>query len=171
MRKIKLHIATSLDGKIARQDGTIDWLPDPAAEDYGFQSFYDAVDTILMGYKTYQVCLDFGEWYYQGKSTYVFSRDPAKPIVPEAQLISQQPVDFVRTLKEQPGQDIWLVGGGEIISLLHDAGLIDEYIIACIPLILGEGIALFPAIRKQENLTLTHHTVFPNGVVLLYFRK
>ncbi len=171
MRNLTLYIAASLDGKIARRDGGLDWLPDPTAEDYGYQAFYDAIDTTLMGYKTYQVCLGFGEWHYQGKTTYVFSRDASKSCVPEAQLVAEDPVAFVRHLKEEPGKDIWLVGGGQLVTLLHDAGLIDTYILALIPVILGDGIELFPGVKAQANLRLAEHRVFPNGAVMLYLEK
>jgi dihydrofolate reductase len=171
MRKIKLYIANSLDGKIARKDDRIDWLPSPTGDDYGYKEFYSSIDTTLMGYRTYEVCLKLGDWYYKNKTNYVFSRDPSKKIIPEARLVSENPVQFVKRLKESPGKDIWLIGGGEIITLLHDAGLIDEYIIAYIPLILGEGIELFPNVKNQENLKLVKHQVYPNGVVLLYLEK
>jgi dihydrofolate reductase len=71
--------------------------------------------------------------------------------VPEAQLVAEDPVAFVRSLKEGPGKDIWLVGGGEIVTLLHDAGLIDAYILALIPVILGDGIELFPAVKARPT--------------------
>jgi dihydrofolate reductase len=171
MRKVKLYIAASLDGKIARKNGAIDWLPDPTAEDYGYQQFYDSIGIALMGYKTYEICLQFGEWPYKGNSTYVFSRDASKTVLPEANLITQNPIDFVKQLREQDGKDIWLVGGGEIIALLHDAGLIDEYILALIPVILGEGIELFPGVKQQQNLRLTQHKVFSSGAVMLYLEK
>lgn len=171
MRKLKLYIATSLDGKIARKDGSIDWLPSLTEEDYGYQEFYNSIDTVLMGYKTYEVCLGFGEWYYKDKTSYIFSRDLQKNCIPQAQLIMQNPARFAEELKSTTGKDIWLVGGGEIITLLHDAGLIDEYIIAFIPLILGEGIELFPGITRQENLHLARHNVYKNGVTLMYLEK
>lgn len=168
MRKLKLYIATSLDGKIARKDGNLDWLPDLSSEDYGFDRFMAGIDTTLMGYRTYQVCLGFGDWPYKDKNTYAFTRDPSKSCIPEVSLVSQNPVDFVKELKAKPGKDIWLIGGGEINSLLHNAGLIDEYIIAYIPVILGEGIDLFPNIKNQVNLKLAQHKVFSNGSVLLF---
>ena len=77
----------------------------------------------------------------------------------------------MQKLKHTEGKDIWLLGGGEIISLLHDSGLIDEYILAYIPVILGEGIELFPGIKQQRNLHLQRHQVYPNGVSLFYFEK
>src|SRR5689334_15191007 len=119
MRKLILYIAASLDGKLARKDDSIDWLPDPASEDYGYESFYNAIDTVLMGYRTYEVCLGFGEWHYKGKSAVVFSRNAAKSVVPEAQLVTADLVAFVKELKTKPGKDIWLIGGGEIIAVLH----------------------------------------------------
>ncbi len=172
MRKLKLYIATTLDNKIARKDGAIDWLPDPnAGEDYGYQDFLATVDTLLMGYKTYEICVGFGEWPYPDKKTYVFTRDHSKTAIPEAKVVNQDPVTFVQDLLNQNGKDIWLIGGGEIITLLHDAGLIDVYILALIPIILGNGIALFPEVQKQENLILEKQQVYPNGVVMLYFSK
>ena len=171
VRKVILYIATSLDGKIARPDGALDWLPDPAADDYGYQAFYDSVDTILLGFKTYEICLSFGDWPYPGKTTFVFSRDASKTTLSEAQLVTDDPVNFVGQLKQQPGKDLWLVGGGEIVALFHEAGLIDSYILAFIPIVLGEGIELFPNIRRQAALKLTNHVVYPNGLVLMYLDK
>lgn len=171
MRKLKLYIATSLDSKISRPDGTIDWLPDPTAEDYGYQEFLASVDTLVMGFKTYEICRSFGQWPYPNHSNYVFTRNAAKTTVPEAKPVTENPADFIKDLLRKPGKDIWLMGGGEIIALLHDAGLIDEYIIAYIPVILGEGIELFPGIRAQVNLQLIKHSVYKNGVVILYLAK
>lgn len=171
MRQLKLYIATSLDGKIARPDGAIDWLPDPAAEDYGYQEFLTAVDTLVMGFKTYEICRSFGEWPFPHHTTYVFTRDAGKATGPTVSLVTEDPVAFIHELRQKPGKDIWLMGGGEIIALLHDAGLIDEYIIAYIPVVLGAGIELFPGIRHQQNLRLTKHRIYGNGVVLLYLVK
>lgn len=172
MRKVKLYIAASFDGKIARPDGAIDWLPSPTAEDYGYDPFYNSIDTIVMGYATYEVCLSFdGKWPYNGKKSYVFTRSATKPILEVAERVTESPADFVRKLKEQEGGDIWLLGGGQINTLLHDAGLIDEYIIAYIPVLLGEGIELFPDIKKQVNLSITQHKVYDSGIAMFYFSQ
>ena len=171
MRKVKLYIACSLDGKIARLNGAIDWLPDPSEQDYGYNEFYNSLDATIMGFKTYEVCRAFGEWVYPDKKTYVFSRSADRKLVPEAQLVTDDPVAFVNNLKIQSGKDIWVVGGGQIISRLHDEGLIDQYVIAIIPVILGEGLELFPAIRVQANLSLEKHIVYANGVALFYYSR
>lgn len=171
MAELKLYIACSLDGKIARADDGIDWLPDIAEEDYGYKEFYDSVDTVIMGYKTYEVCLQLGEWYYKDKISYVFSRNPQKNILPEAELVTDDITTFVAGLKQKGEKDIWLVGGGQIISALHNAGLIDEYIIAIIPIVLGEGVPLFPNVKWEQKLKLGYNKVYKNGVVLLYYKK
>lgn len=80
MKKTKLFIATSIDGYIARKDGTLDWLdaiPNPDQLDYGYYAFYETVDTILMGRKTYEEVLGFGvDWPYPDCKTYVVSSNP-----------------------------------------------------------------------------------------------
>ncbi len=171
MRKLKLYIAASLDGKIARRNHAIDWLPPLEEYDYGYAEFMETIDAIVMGYKTYEVCMNLGEWAYKDKLSCVFSRQTDRKLLPEAQLITEDPVVFIKQLKQTEGKDIWLLGGGEIISLLHNAGLIDAYILAYIPVILGEGIELFPEVKKQENLKLEKHEIYENGVALFYFRK
>lgn len=171
MRKLKLYIATSLDGKIARPNHEIRWLPPLEEYDYGYAEFMESIDVIVMGFKTYEVCINLGEWPYKDKTSYVFSRHSERTLIPEAQLVTEDPVKFVQAIKETEGKDIWLLGGGEIISLLHNAGLIDEYILAHIPVILGEGIALFPKLNRQENLKLARHHVYENGVGLFYYEK
>src|SRR5204863_395156 len=79
--------------------------------------------------------------------------------------------DLENQMKAETGKDIWLIGGGEIITLMHEAGLIDEYIIAYVPVILGEGIELFPKVKTQLNLALTRHEAFKSGIVMLYLEK
>lgn len=167
---MKLYIATSLDGKIARDDHGLDWLPEEHEDDYGYNALMNATDVLLMGYTTYDVCIGLGDWPYKGKTTYVFTSDAAKPATNDVILTTEDPVAFTKRLKEQAGQDIWLVGGGEINRLLHDAGLIDEYIIAIIPVVLGKGIELFPNIKREQALQLSKHKVYDSGLALMYYR-
>ena len=74
MRKIILYIACSLDGYIARSDGSVDWLF--TDQDYGYTGFLGSVDTVVMGRKTYDQVLTFGPYPYSGKTGYVVSRSP-----------------------------------------------------------------------------------------------
>ena len=77
MPRIKLYIATSLDGFIARENGSIDWLTkyeNNPETDYGYSEFYASIGKVLMGRKTYEQALGFGEWPYREKKSYVFTR-------------------------------------------------------------------------------------------------
>lgn len=173
MRKLILYIATSLDGKIAAENDSLDWLPgiEEGNDDYGYSDMYDSVDTLIMGYRTYEICRGLGEWPYAGKKVYVFTRDSSKPCIDEIELITEDPVQFTKKLLKKQGKNIWLIGGGEINRQMHDAGLIDEYIITIVPHILGKGIELFPGITKESKLKLTQHKTYDNGLIILYYNK
>lgn len=133
MRPLKLYIATSLDGYIATADGSVEWLDayQSDEEDYGYHRFYDSVDTLLMGGNTYRAILGFGcDWPYAGKQTWVLSRSIQAATSGQFGIISRDTLTFVRQLKSlETGKDIWLVGGGEIISLLLAENLIDEMLL------------------------------------------
>ncbi len=77
MRKMILLITCSLDGFIAKDNGSIDWLV--GNEDYDFAPFFNEIDTVLMGFTTYKQVLTFGNWPYEGKECYVFSRNYTNP--------------------------------------------------------------------------------------------
>lgn len=173
MREIILYIATSLDGKIAGTDHSLDWLPQPGEDnnDYGYSEMYDSIDTVLMGYTTYEISMGFGDWPYKGKTAYVFTMDKNKPCVDEASLITESPVDFCKTLKQDAGKNIWLIGGGSINRQLHDAGLIDKYIITIVPHILGNGIEMFPGISTEVKLELYKQQTYDNGLAMMYYKK
>ncbi len=172
MGQIKLYIACSIDGKIARKDGSVDWLPEPEnGEDYGYGEFYSSIDSLIMGYGTYETCISLGDWPYKGKASFVYSRDGSKKVIDDAQLITHNPIAHAHQLKENTDGDIWLVGGGNLIQQFHDAGLIDEYIIAFIPVILGAGIELFPNLQKEEKLTLVRHRIYQDGLALMEYKK
>ena len=141
MRKLKLYAAASLDGFIAGPRGEIDWLD--VAGDYGYAEFYESIDTTLMGSLTYRVALSVPEFPYPDKTNYVFTRSPSQPDTEHVRFVSGDISGFVRSLKEEPGEGIWLVGGGQINTVMLNAGLIDEVSLTLFPLVLGHGIPLF----------------------------
>ncbi|GAA4451206.1 dihydrofolate reductase family protein [Nibrella saemangeumensis] len=163
MRKLILFIATSLDGYIARTNGEVDWLL--ADEDFGYEEFYQSVDTVLLGNRTYEQVLTFGEYPYQDKTSYVFTRNTSRAQQEWVAFVSEDIIDFTRMLKEQPGGNIWLVGGANVIHPLQKAGLIDEYILFIHPTILGCGIPLFKPHTRQTELKLTSTKIYPPGLV------
>lgn len=175
MRQLILYIATSLDGKIARSDGSVDWLaqlPNPTHDDYGYADFYARVDTTLQGYTTYRQTLDFeGDFPYPDTTNYVFTRQADKEDTEHVRFIANDIVSFVRQLKEKVGQDIWLIGGGQINTVLLDANLIDTMQIFVMPIVLGSGIPLFAPTAKEAQLTLTETKCYDSGVVELVYQR
>ncbi|WP_080236486.1 dihydrofolate reductase family protein [Spirosoma rigui] len=173
MRKLSLYIATSLDGFIARSDGRVDWLdavPNADQLDYGYGAFIASIDTTLMGNTTYQTVLDFGgEFPYQDQTNYVFSRS-AQANAPYVQHVSEDPANFVRQLKQTDGRGIWLVGGGQLNTVLLNAGLIDELIITVAPIILGTGIPLFGPTPIETACVRTRTESFETGFVQSTYR-
>jgi dihydrofolate reductase len=138
MRKIVLYIAASLDGYIARPDGNIDWLTDKKYnipdEDFGYSAFIDTIGTTLMGNSTYKAVLGMDMPFpYSDKKNYVFSRSEHAD-TEYASFVKDNAVDFIEKLKEQPGKDIWLIGGGELNALVLNAGMLDEIILTYIPI-------------------------------------
>jgi dihydrofolate reductase len=168
MRKLKLFTATSIDGFITGKDEDLTWLF--ADGDYGYKDFYDSIDTTLSGYNTYRLTLTFGTFPYPDKTNYVFSRLHQHREETPVTFISTDPCLFVKKLKEKRGKDIWLVGGGQINSLLLNGGLIDELIISVHPIILGKGILLFEGIPNQTALQIIKSQTFESGLLQVTYQ-
>ena len=168
MRKIKLFIASSLDGYIAKEDGGVDWLPDNA--DSGYDEFYKTIDAVIMGRKTYEQVLTFGAYPYGDKKSYIFTSNSNRNKDENVEFVSKID-EFTKELISSPGEDIWLVGGAEIISSFLNSGFVDEIIISIVPIILGKGISLFKNIQKDTNLELVKTTQYEKLVELHYIVK
>ncbi|MGP1385013.1 MAG: dihydrofolate reductase family protein [Thainema sp.] len=174
MAQFVLYVATSLDGYIARSDGSLDWLPTPdeAQDEDSYTQFYETVDALVMGATTYEQVLGFGdEWPYPGKLTYVLThRDQlTQPTDPKAAIALQPDVkSIISDAKQQNFQRIWLVGGGSVAAAFMQQGLIDEYVIVVIPILLGEGISLYQSI-PEIKLKLINSQSFSSGAVELHY--
>lgn len=172
--EIVLYIAASLDGYIATSDGSVDWLSvvEEEGEDYGYKEFYGSVDGLVMGSKTYEQILGFGEWPYAGKPCWVCTSRRLETAAPGVVLTSREPTEVVAELKAQNLHRIWLVGGGRLAASFGKHNLISEYIISVIPVLLGEGIPLFPAPGQKAKLTLADSKSYASGLAQLrYYSK
>jgi len=171
--KIKLYIAMSLDGFIAKPDGSVDWLhelPNPTNTDHGYADFYASITTTLMGYKTYQQILDWGiDFPYPDKTNYVFTRKQGLDDTEYVKFVASDAVKFIQQLKQEAGGDIWLVGGAQLNSVLWDAGLIDEWQVFIMPTILGQGVPMLAGKPEIGQLSLVESTAFPTGAVRLTY--
>src|SRR5438093_2485608 len=127
MKKVILFIASSLDGFIARRDGTIDWLF--TGSDYGYAQFYDSIDTVLVGRKTFDQVLEFSKSPFENKKCFVFTRQTNLSNQNSQNMqFSHNIIETVGQLIRSSGKDIWLVGGSEIILVLLNAEMINEII-------------------------------------------
>ncbi len=174
MKKIILYIAASLDGYIARTDGSLDWLDNldnPDKSDYGYGEFIESVDTIIMGRKTYEVVSGFDiPWPYTNKKTYVVSRSKDLRIdSPDTHLLPAISQEAINALRKESDKNIWLVGGGHLVSSFVNLHAIDEIILSLVPVVLGEGIPLFPDKSIEVHFALNDHQVFSNGLVQLHY--
>jgi dihydrofolate reductase len=172
--KIQLFIAETLDGFIARENGSIDWLlelPNPGNTDHGYNAFIAGTGSLIMGRKTYEDVLGFGiPWPYTDQKTYVVSKNHGYSIsTPATFLLTEINRDTVSRILSESSKNIWLVGGGGLISLFLELDLIDEMVISVIPVLLGKGIPLFPEHRKETKLLLSGTETFETGVVNLCY--
>ena len=177
MRKVTFGGANSLDNYIARPDGAYDWIlwSDETAE--VMKDYWQKIDTILMGRKTYEVAAGQGGKKSKSKSkknpygnikTYVFSHTLKE--ADGAEIVSENAVEFVRDLKNREGKDICLMGGGDLAKTFFEAGLIDEIGFNIHPVLLGQGIPLFHEMNRQIDLELIEARPFKNGCVYVSYR-
>lgn len=171
-RNVVLYIASSLDGFIARKDGSVDWLYTVEGEgDHGYSAFYETIDTIVMGNKTYQhIKMLAEEFPYKGKHCYVFSRQTGHNADKNVQFINEGIPSFVQKLKARKGSNIWFVGGADLLDAFLKEKLVDEFVIAVIPVLLGKGIALFKANNPEIQLKLTEINQFGQIAQLHYVK-
>lgn len=178
MRKVIYSVANSFDNFIARMDGSVDWLFMDGT-DYGMRDFFQSIDAVLMGRKTYEVALSHQppkkskkkkSGSSSGMKSYVFSRTLKNDPDEDVEIISENAGDFVRNLKSENGKNIWLMGGGELAGALITAGVVDEIGLAVHPILLGSGIPLLPGFDNQIDLELMTCKPHPNGVVQLAYR-
>ena len=171
MTEIVLYIAASLDGFIAKADGAVDWLEefDDTGAEQGYADFYGTIDGLLMGSRTYEQVLGFGEWPYPDKPCWVFSQRPLATPRPEVTVTNLGPAELMPELAARDVGRAWLVGGGELVATFRRQGLISEYIITIIPIILGEGIPLFISPGPGQGLNLIDSRKLGGGLVELHF--
>jgi dihydrofolate reductase len=173
--KVSIYIATSLDGFIARQDGSIDWLnniPNPSGEDYGYQDFIDSIDVIVMGRNTFEMALTFEAWSYTHKRVVVLSTHAIK--IPDrlpknVAVQNVSPLTLIESLSKEGTTHLYVDGGNTIQRFLA-AGLIDELTITRIPILLGDGLPLFGSIEQDIQLQHLETKVFANGLVQSIYR-
>ena len=161
----------SLDGFIARPDGALDFLDGDGTApmgDHGYEAFMASVDALVMGRRTFEVVLGFGQWPYT-KKVFVLSSGAVdlarvKERGADVELLNATPEEVVRQLAERGHKSLYIDGGGTIQRFLR-AGLIDRLIITQVPVLIGQGIRLFGPLEKDIPLKLVASRSVPGGLV------
>ncbi|KIC37779.1 dihydrofolate reductase family protein [Leisingera sp. ANG-M7] len=171
-----VFIATSLDGFVARQDHSLDWLlKQPYAEDDdgGFAAFMDSVDGLVMGSGSFRTVLGFGQWPYT-KPVVVLSSSLTGQDIPEelkdkVRLSSADPADLMQELQEEGWTRAYVDGGRMVQSFLRE-GLIADLTITTVPILIGSGIPLFGSLDQDIDLQVDSSRILPTGMVQTTFR-
>jgi dihydrofolate reductase len=172
-RNVIVNIGTSADGFIARPDGDLEWLTSRPAPTgfYGISAFVKSIDTKVLGRKTYEASVRLGAKFEPPTRYIVFSREARPADAPlGVEFVSEAIGPFMSHLREQPGKDIWLMGGGDIIAAFLDQRATDEFVITVTPVFIGDGIPLIARRHRHVPLDLISAQSFEDGVVQLRYR-
>lgn len=179
MRKIVLNLAVTLDGFIEGPNGEIDWCALDGESDAFFDKFLPEVDSIFYGRVSYDL---WGQYQppdtasasekklwsiVHSKEKYVFSRKPSPD--KNVTYIADNIAERVMEIKQQPGKNIWLYGGAKLISYFVNENLVDNYLLAVFPVLLGSGKPLFQNITGRLTLRLNSIEHSSSGVLLLNY--
>ncbi|GAE86572.1 dihydrofolate reductase family protein [Bacteroides reticulotermitis] len=174
MKKIILYIAVSIDGRIAEPDGGIEWLsefPITKEMNYGYKEFMASIDTIIMGGRSWRELSNMDAMgAYANKAVYVVSRHDWGE-KGNIKFITENVIGRIVDLRNETGKDIWLFGGGELVSMLLAADLVDKMRIAYIPVVLGKGVPLFPEQPKESKWELIESKNYSSGIIMVEYQK
>jgi dihydrofolate reductase len=170
-----VFIAASLDGFIARKDGSIDWLseiPNPDNSDYGYNDFIKNIDAILMGRATFEKVLTFGSWPYD-KSVFVISsslKSVDMKLKDKVEIVNGSLKSILESINSRNLINLYIDGGKTIQSFLKE-DLIDEMIITKIPVLLGNGIPLFSDTGIELKFEHVNTNIFSGGLIQSHYKR
>ncbi len=165
-------VGVSLDGFLARPDGTLDFLERFEGEEHGFAAFFDSVDTVLLGRKTYESVLNQvskgGPWFHEGKRCIVMTHGSVEGRYDES-AYSGEPNGLMAQLEAEGARHIYADGGVVIRDFLA-AGLLDELTMTFVPVLIGEGLPLFGGVKMESGLILDSVKSFGDRLAQLRYR-
>lgn len=173
--KITIHMVASLDGFIAKKDGSVDWMHtadtyekgETLTEEY-IEEYLNSIDCYVMGARTYENALKLG-WPYGGKPVIVLTNQ----VLPnDRATVSFYKGDLAKLVNEQlkpTYKNIWMVGGAETTKAFLQQQLADDLIISFLPIILGDGLLFFDFIGQEQALHLKDVTAYKDGMVEMWY--
>ncbi|HXK08650.1 MAG TPA: dihydrofolate reductase family protein [Vicinamibacteria bacterium] len=178
--RVTIHMVASLDGFIARKDGSVDWLEtsdefvDGDTMDPGFiEAFLETIDCYVMGSRTYETALGFEAkgfgWSYGDKPTFVLTRRELPRTRDTVEFHSGDLAQFVNGRLRPAFRSIWFVGGGAVSGECLRLGLADEVRYSILPVLIGDGIPFFERLDRQVALHLAEVKAYRSGMVALRY--
>jgi dihydrofolate reductase len=170
-----VYIAVSLDGYIAKKDGSIDWLleiPNEDGSDYGFSEFLKNIDAVIMGRNTYEKVLTFNEWSVD-KPVFVLSNSLQsidEKLKNKIEIIRGAPESVLTEMKARKYKNVYIDGGKTIQGFIKQ-GLVDVLIITRGPILLGGGYPLFGKLLTEQTYAHLKTEVLNNTLVKSYYKK
>ena len=174
MHKVIVYIAASLDGYIARKDDDMSWLDfyQVAGEDYGYSGFIKTIGTAIMGARTYDQSMRHPERILTNIKTYVLShRTTPVPSGASVEFYNGDLKALIDRIKNEDNRDIFVAGGGQVVCSFLNEGLVDELLYFVVPVLLKDGIPLYPTLKKEISLNLVETIPYKTGIVKLHYRR
>jgi dihydrofolate reductase len=176
--RVTIHMVASLDGFIARSDGSVDWLEtsDEFADGETLdpelaREFLETIDCYVMGSRTYETALGFEArgfgWVYGDKPTFVLTHRDLPKTRDSVEFHSGDPAHFVNERLRPAFRSIWFVGGGAVSGECLRLGLADEVRYSIVPVLIGEGVPFFGGLDRDVALHLVEVKAYANGMVAL----
>jgi dihydrofolate reductase len=175
MRKVILLAGITLDGYLARPDDSIDYLVMTKEGGRDLTAVFASTDTVVMGRKTYDVSVKLAGGTFQSHDpqteTFVFSRTHPPGERGGVVFTRQSPTAWLKQLRARRGKHILHMGGGELARDFLKADLIDELFLGIVPILLGDGLPLFPAGFPQRDFTLVENKTYSKSQICLIYRR
>jgi dihydrofolate reductase len=168
-RKVIAGLGISLDGYIARLDGSVNFLFMP--KDYSMGPFFKTIDTAILGRKTYDDGLKMGGSFTGSIKYYVFSKTQPPGERNHVTFTNESPSAVIAEIRKKPGKNIWLMGGGILIRDFLKEDLVDELYLGVVPTLIGEGIPLFPSGFPQREFELVENKTYSRGLIALKYER
>jgi dihydrofolate reductase len=178
--RVTIHMAASLDGFIARKDGSVDWMEtsdefaDGSTMDPEFiEAFLKTIDCYVMGSRTYETALNFETkgfgWAYGDKPVFVLTHRQLPKIRETVEFYTGDLAQFVNARLRRKFRSIWFVGGGVVSGECLTRGLADEVRYSILPILIGHGIRFFEKLDKDVSLHLAEVKAYKSGTVELRY--
>jgi dihydrofolate reductase len=165
--KLSVFCGVSVDGFLARPDHGLDFLDAGGQEPHGFEEFFNSVDVVVIGRKTFEIVLTFGEWFYGKKPVVVLSTgslDFSSVKNGVVEQMSGEPAEIAAQLRHRGFQHAYIDGGVTIQRFLA-AGVIDRLVITRVPILIGAGIPLFGPVPHDIPLRHVATRSYNGGLV------